>query len=127
MARNNENPGSRGDATGADDCHSVSLDFSIINLDGFHSNCSFSFIRGGAVRSIKGRDAWPLRDLIGAGARGCTPTQSPAPRWSAYIHKSHQEHGLPVETLHEAHGGAFKGGHGHHVLRARTRHAEGKS
>jgi hypothetical protein len=76
---------------------------------------------------LKGRELWALRELIRVGANGVAPTQSPAPRWSAYIHKSHQEHGLPVETLHEAHGGAFKGGHGHHVLRARTRHAEGKS
>jgi hypothetical protein len=99
MARNNKNPSSRGDATGADDGHSVRLDYFTVNLDGFHSNCSFSFIRGGAVRSIKGRDARTLCDLIGAAARGCTPMQSPAPRCSAYVHKL-RERGVPIEALH---------------------------
>ena len=65
----------------------------------------------------KGREGWALDRLRAAGANGCTPLEQPAPRWSAYVHKL-REYGVPIETLHEPHGGEFAGHHGRYVLRA---------
>jgi hypothetical protein len=124
MARN-ENPGARGGATGAADCHSWKTDASILILDGFNSNKSIAFNWGGSTHCAKGRYAWALRALIRARAKGCTPMDAPAPRWSAYVHKLRTEYGLPIETVHEVHGGPFKGVHGRYVLRASVRFAEG--
>lgn len=67
----------------------------------------------------KGREAWALDRLAEAGLRGCTPIEQPAPRWSAYIHRL-RGLGVPIETVTEAHGGAFAGHHGRYVLRARV-------
>jgi len=53
---------------------------------------------------VKGREAWALDRLRTAGAKGCTPIEQPAPRWSAYVHKL-RGLGVPIETLHEPHGG----------------------
>lgn len=76
---------------------------------------------GGEAFTIeaKGREAWALYRLTEAGPRGCTPIEQPAPRWSAYVHRL-RALGLPIETLHEPHGGAFAGTHGRYVLRARV-------
>lgn len=65
----------------------------------------------------KGRDAWALNCLIDAGLRGCTPIEQPAPRWSAYVHRL-RSLGVPIDTQHEPHGGAFAGTHGRYILRA---------
>lgn len=65
----------------------------------------------------KGREAWALDRLTEAGPRGCTPIEQPAPRWSAYVYRL-RGLGVPIETIHEAHGGAFAGRHGRYVLRA---------
>lgn len=67
----------------------------------------------------KGREAWALDRLTEAGPRGCTPIEQPAPRWSAYVHRL-RALGVPIETLHEPHGGAFAGTHGRYILRARV-------
>lgn len=64
-----------------------------------------------------GRDAWALDRLRLAGVKGCTPINEPAPRWSAYVHRL-RERGVPIETLHELHGGDFAGTHARYVLRA---------
>lgn len=66
-----------------------------------------------------GREAWALERLGAAGAAGCTPITEPAPRWSAYVHKLRRR-GLPIETIHEAHGGEFAGHHARYVLHARV-------
>lgn len=67
--------------------------------------------------TVKGRDAWALDCLSLAGTKGVTPKDTPAPRWSAYIHNLRKEN-VPIETLHESHGGEFPGSHGRYVLRA---------
>ncbi|MGE3245400.1 MAG: hypothetical protein AB7J19_03640 [Beijerinckiaceae bacterium] len=73
--------------------------------------------------SLRGRDAWCLRQLAAAGERGCTPIDNPAPRWSGYVHKLRKA-GFPVETIHEQHGGDFPGHHARYVLRADVEIAE---
>lgn len=67
--------------------------------------------------TVKGRDRWALEELRKAGARGCTPIENPAPRWSAYIHNL-RELGVEIETIIEPHGGDFAGYHGRYVLRS---------
>ena len=67
--------------------------------------------------TVKGRDLWTLQNLMRAGPRGCTPIDTPAPRWSAYVYNLRQA-GVQIETLHEPHGGAFSGLHGRYVLRS---------
>lgn len=76
---------------------------------------------GGELFAIeaKGREAWALNRLIEAGPRGCTPIEQPAPRWSAYVHRL-RGLGVPIETRHEPHGGAYAGTHGRYILRARV-------
>ena len=69
--------------------------------------------------ALKGREVWALDRLAEAGPRGCTPIEHPAPRWSAYVHRL-RGLGVPIETLHEPHGGDFAGTHGRYVLRARV-------
>lgn len=66
-----------------------------------------------------GREAWALDRLTEAGPKGCTPIEQPAPRWSAYVHRL-RGLGVPIETRHEPHGGAFAGTHGRYTLRARV-------
>jgi len=69
---------------------------------------------------VKGREAWALDRLRAAGPTGCTPIDEPAPRWSAYIHRL-RGRGVPIETRHEPHGGAFAGHHARYVLGAAVR------
>jgi hypothetical protein len=70
--------------------------------------------------TVKGRPKWALKALIEAGARGCTAIQNPAPRWSGYVHLL-RSMGIPIETIHEPHGGEFAGHHGRYVLQAQVR------
>ena len=78
---------------------------------------------GGAFTLVAtGRAAWALDRLAEAGPVGCTSIVRPAPRWSAYVHRL-RERGVPIETLREAHGGAFPGWHGRYVLRATVQRA----
>jgi hypothetical protein len=73
---------------------------------------------------VSGRDRWALEALIAAGKRGCTPIDTPGPRWSAYIHNL-RNLGVPIETVTEAHSGPFAGNHARYVLRASvTRYGE---
>jgi len=124
MARK-ENPGARGGATGAADCHSCKTDSTIIILGGFYSNDSIAFEWAGSTRFAHGRHAWALRQLIRAGAKGCTAQDYPGARLSAYVHKLRTEYALPIETVYEAHGGLFPGVHGRYVLRASAWAGEG--
>lgn len=69
----------------------------------------------GPEQTFKGRFAWTLNELIQAGPRGVTPLERPAPRWSHYVFRLRKE-GVPIQTLEEAHGGAYGGRHGRYVL-----------
>lgn len=68
-----------------------------------------------AVLAVKGRDAWALSELMSAGEKGCTPIDTPGPRWSAYVHNLRKA-GVIIETHHEAHAGPFPGSHARYVL-----------
>jgi hypothetical protein len=72
----------------------------------------------GSTIEIKpsGRERWALEALIAAGDKGCTPIDTPAARWAAYVHDL-RGMGAPIETLKEAHGGPFAGRHARYVLR----------
>ena len=69
--------------------------------------------------AVKGRIRWALVALIAAGEKGCTPIDTPGPRWSDYVFKLRGE-GVEIETVHEAHGGPFSGRHARYVLRSRV-------
>lgn len=71
----------------------------------------------GTERTVRGRDAWALAELLKAGSEGCTPIDTPGPRWSGYTHKL-RKLGLNIETITEMHGGAFAGKHARYVLRS---------
>ena len=75
------------------------------------------FLHNGAERTAKGRSAWALNELIKAGIAGITSLENPAPRLAAYIAKL-RKGGVNIETIHEAHGGAFAGRHARYVLRS---------
>lgn len=66
--------------------------------------------------ALSGREAWALKELVDAGASGCTPVTHPGPRWSGYVHRLRHQRGLAIETVHEAHKGPFPGTHGRYVL-----------
>jgi len=66
---------------------------------------------------VSGRDRWALEELRKAGAKGCTPIDNPAPRWSAYVFNL-RELGVDIETITEPHEGDFPGHHGRYVLRS---------
>lgn len=66
---------------------------------------------------VSGRDRWALECLIAAGQKGCTPIDTPGPRWSGYVFNL-RALGVPIETVKEAHGGDFSGTHARYVLSA---------
>ena len=66
-----------------------------------------------------GRERWALESLIGAGPKGCTPIDNPAPRWSHYVWLL-REAGIEIETIHEPHAGNFPGSHARYVLRSKV-------
>jgi winged helix domain-containing protein len=55
--------------------------------------------------------------LIGAGERGCTPIDTPGPRWFTYVHDL-RKLGFAIETIRERHGGPFAGEQARYVLRS---------
>lgn len=69
------------------------------------------------IITVKGRDRWALETLIQAGPVGVTPITNPAPRMAAYVHNL-RALGVPIETITEAHEGAFAGHHARYVLKA---------
>lgn len=73
---------------------------------------------------VSGRDRWALEALIAAGAKGCTPIDTPGPRWSGYVFNLRNA-GVPIETITEAHKGPFAGTHARYVLRASVTRFEG--
>ena len=66
--------------------------------------------------TIPGRDRWALECLMAAGDAGCTPIDTPGPRWSGYVHILRQL-GVVIDTVTEPHAGPFKGTHARYVLR----------
>ncbi|MEP2757500.1 MAG: hypothetical protein ABJP66_00280 [Hyphomicrobiales bacterium] len=64
-----------------------------------------------------GRNAWALFHLIEAGDKGCTPIDTPGPRWSAYVHSLRCD-GVDIETITEPHAGPYSGTHARYVLRS---------
>jgi len=68
---------------------------------------------------VGGRERWALECLIAAGSKGCTPIDTPGPRWSAYAFSLRQL-GVKIETLNEPHGGPFRGTHGRYKLVSRV-------
>lgn len=73
--------------------------------------------------SLVGRLAWAMCQLHRAGTAGCTPIDTPGPRWSGYVHKLRRR-GIDIETRQERHGGPFPGRHARYVLRSRVRIVE---
>lgn len=71
-----------------------------------------------------GRLAWALGNLIDAGADGCTPIDHPGPRWSHYVFVLRRDYRLNIETITEAHGGAYHGTHARYVLHSQVRRAD---
>jgi hypothetical protein len=69
--------------------------------------------------SLQGRPAWALLKLDSAGEDGCTPIDTPGPRWSDYVFKLRKV-GIDVATIDEPHGGQFAGTHARYVLRSRV-------
>jgi hypothetical protein len=69
----------------------------------------------GQERTVRGRDAWALAELLKAGGQGCTPISHPGPRWSGYVLKLRKA-GVAIETIHEMHSGAFSGRHARYRL-----------
>jgi hypothetical protein len=73
----------------------------------------------GPVATVRGREAWALLALRAAGEHGCTPIDTPGPRWSGYVHDL-RKLGIVIETIHEPHTGNFPGTHARYVLRSRV-------
>ncbi len=69
----------------------------------------------GPAFTLRGRDAWALLELIRVGEGGCTPLDTPGPRWSGYVYNLRRQ-GLVIETITESHGGQFAGHHARYVL-----------
>ncbi|MCP4192808.1 MAG: hypothetical protein GY768_19515 [Planctomycetaceae bacterium] len=72
---------------------------------------------------VGGRDRWALECLIAAGETGCTPIETPGPRWSGYVFNLRQL-GVDIETINEPHEGPFPGTHARYVLRSSVTRAE---
>ncbi len=70
------------------------------------------------ILELKGREEWALSNLLTAGNRGCTPIDTPGPRWSDYVFKLRRR-GIDVETVTESHGGPYAGTHARYVLRGK--------
>jgi len=75
---------------------------------------------------VSGRDRWALEALIAAGRRGCTPIDTPGPRWSGYVYNL-RKLSVPIETIAERHSGPFSGTHARYVLRASVRRVEDRA
>ena len=75
---------------------------------------------GGAFEvEVNGRDEWALRALITVGPKGCTPLETPGPRWSGYVHNLRRM-GVEIETRMERHKGPFPGNHARYILHSKV-------
>jgi len=80
----------------------------------------------GSHQVFAGREAWTLCRLIGAGSRGLTTIDHPAPRWSHYVFKLRRA-GLQISTDYESHKGDFPGKHGRYRLQTQIQIIEGSA
>ncbi len=69
---------------------------------------------------LPGRLAWALENLVRAGQAGCTPIDTPGPRWSGYVFDLRRDYNLDIETVTEPHKGPFPGTHARYVLKSRV-------
>ena len=69
------------------------------------------------VETKAGRLIWAIDHLMKAGKQGCTPIDTPGPRWAGYVHKLRNK-GIKIETIEEAHGGPYAGFHARYILRS---------
>ncbi len=70
---------------------------------------------------LQGRLAWALENLVRARQSGCTPIDTPGPRWSGYVHNLRRDYSLDIETVTEPHKGPFPGTHARYVLKSHVR------
>jgi hypothetical protein len=71
------------------------------------------------ILELAGREEWALSRLLAAGDQGCTPIDTPGPRWSDYVFKLRRR-GIDIATITEAHGGPYKGTHARYILRSKV-------
>lgn len=64
---------------------------------------------------LKDRLGWTAYQLAEAGAKGVTPIERPAPRWSGYVHDL-RSMGFPIETEMVPHDGSYPGHHARYRL-----------
>lgn len=77
--------------------------------------CAHFATSDGRSGLVRGRAAWMLLKLADHGARGCSYTDTPAPRLSSYIHRLRRA-GVPIRSVRERHGGDFPGHHSRYFL-----------
>ena len=71
------------------------------------------------ILELAGREEWALSHLLAAGDHGCTPIDTPGPRWSDYVFKLRRR-GIDVATITETHGGPYAGHHARYILRSKV-------
>ena len=71
------------------------------------------------ILELTGREEWALSHLLSAGDYGCTPIDTPGPRWSDYVFKLRRR-GINIATITESHGGDFPGHHARYILRSKV-------
>jgi hypothetical protein len=71
------------------------------------------------ILELAGREEWALSHLLAAGDNGCTPIDTPGPRWSDYVFKLRRR-GIDIATITEKHGGAYAGHHARYVLNSKV-------
>lgn len=77
-------------------------------------------VDGSKPKTFRGRQAWTLNELNRAGKNGVATVERPAPRWSDYVMHLRRA-GVGIATLHEKHGGAYRGHHGRYRLTCKVR------
>ena len=71
------------------------------------------------ILDLAGREEWALSLLLSAGDHGCTPIDTPGPRWSDYVFKLRRR-GIDIATITESHDGDFPGHHARYILRSKV-------
>ena len=71
------------------------------------------------IHELAGREEWALSHLLAAGSHGCTPIDTPGPRWSDYVFKLRRR-GIDIATITESHDGDFPGHHARYILRSKV-------
>jgi hypothetical protein len=71
------------------------------------------------ILDLAGREEWALSHLLADGDHGCTPIDTPGPRWSDYVFKLRRR-GIDIATITEPHGGDFAGHHARYILRSKV-------